>query len=713
MENTKHPKRRNTERYRRTIIAIGLFIVLDLIVLAATLFISHQILEDVVSVNLAGRQRMLSQRIAKTIYAAEAEQSTAQTATGTLAELKAATALFDSTLRGFTVGGSTTGVNGQELRIKALEGEVPRKVLRQAAILWTPYVALIDPLTGEITPAAETIRKASEYSSINSNKLLDVMNQLTSALEENVTEKTDILRMVQIVGVVLAFANFAFIVFKLIGPLRARDALVKRQQRDSAQIFATIRDGLFLLHPDGTIGSQMSASLPAVIGKRVAPGDDFLRILETLVPKKEHEAAKEYISLLFGDRVKESLVASLNPLSQLELRASHDEGRGGAQSSSQGSSVVGKGNSRFVSLLFSRIRGEKNEAGVRQTTHLLVTVHDMSERVRLIQAVKDAEMRAQEEIKGLLDLLELEPAVSRRFLNDTEQSLDAINDALRGAGQTRDYPSTISEIFRCVHHLRGEAVAHSLSLFETLAYRFENILSDLRDRPNLNGEDLLAIPPHLEDIYSRTAKLRSLAERMTSKDAHLTQNAASGHEFGYMLEAIAEKVAANQQKKVRVTADVPDFSKLPESKAAMLRDIAIQLVRNAVVHGIEDAAERVINRKTESGNIHVTLKRLEADKFEFAVRDDGRGVVPDHIRESLVKSGRYSRAEADSLDERALVMKLFEPGISTSPTVDSDAGRGVGLDVVAEKVKIMGAQIRLGSRPNIYTQFTVTFSLAA
>jgi len=70
MENTKHPKRRNTERYRPTIIAIGLFIVFDLIVLAATLFISHQILEDVVSVNLAGRQRMLSQRIAKTIYAA-------------------------------------------------------------------------------------------------------------------------------------------------------------------------------------------------------------------------------------------------------------------------------------------------------------------------------------------------------------------------------------------------------------------------------------------------------------------------------------------------------------------------------------------------------------------------------------------------------------------------------------------------------------------
>jgi two-component system, chemotaxis family, sensor kinase CheA len=455
---------------------------------------------------------------------------------------------------------------------------------------------------------------------------------------------------------------------------------------------ATVREGLFLLNKDGTIGSQMSASFPVVMGQPAAPGMGFLSILKKLVPEKDHEAATEYIDLLFGDRVKESLVASLNPLSQLELR-SPDE--------------AGEMTSRFISLQFSRVKTG------REITHLLVTAQDISDRVRLTQAVKDAEARAQEEIKGLLDLLELEPAVSKRFLIDTEQSLDAINDALRGAGQTRDYPSTISEIFRRVHKLKGEATVHNLTLFETLAHRFETMLSELRDRPNLNGDDLLAIPPHLEDIYSRTAKLRSLAERMSSKDAHLVQSAASGHEFGYMLEALAEKVSANQKKKVRVLADVPDYGSLPEAKAAMLRDIAIQLVRNAVVHGIEDANERVMSSKIETGSIHVTLKRLDADKFEFAVRDDGRGVIPEHIRESLVKSGRYSRAQADALDERALVMKLFEPGISTSATIDNDAGRGVGLDVVAEKVKAMGAQIRLGTRPNLFTQFNIVFAAAA
>ncbi len=693
MKSTEPPKTPSwMGKYRSIIFAIGLFIIFDLAVLVATFFMSQQIADDTAALNLAGRQRMLSQRIAKTIYVAETEQVSSQLSAGTLKELKNASAQFDTTQRGFSVGGAATDTAGQDLKLKPLGGAAQQDLLKQIATLWVPYIALVDPLTGPIAPTAETIRKAADYSRTNSNKILDLANQLTAQFEADVKEKTNLLRIAQVVGILLALANIAYIILALIRKLRESDDLIEQRHREYTHIMATVREGLFLLNKDGTIGSQMSASFPAVLGQPAAPGMDFLSILKRLVPEKDHEAATEYIALLFGDRVKESLVASLNPLSQLELR-----------------SVEGADDmvSRFISLQFSRVKTGK------EITHLLVTAQDISERVRLTQAVKDAELRAQEEIKGLLDLLELEPAVSKRFLVDTEQSLDAINEALRGAGQTRDYPSTISEIFRRVHKLKGEATVHNLTLFETLAHRFETILSELRDRPNLNGDDLLVIPPHLEDIYSRTAKLRSLAERMSSKDAHIVQSAASGQEFGYMLESLAEKVSANQKKKVRVLTDVPDFGSLPEAKATMLRDIAIQLVRNAVVHGIEDANERVMSSKTETGSIHVTLKRLDADKFEFAVRDDGRGVIPEHIRESLVKSGRYSRAEADAFDERALVMKLFEPGISTSATIDNDAGRGVGLDVVAEKVKAMGAKIRLGTRPNLFTQFNIIFAAAA
>jgi signal transduction histidine kinase len=676
-------------KYREVVIAIVCFLLLALAALAANFYASFQTADDATAINLAGRQRMLSQRITKAIYAAENMQTAGQSPAESLKELKTSASLFDATLRAFSNGGNVPGSEGKEAAIKAIDAATQQNLLKQTIALWAPYLALIEPLTGTAAPNTFTIGKAAEYGRANNIKILDLMNQLTSELERGTAKRASDLRMLQLIFAALALLIFLYIVLKAIRTLRASDEITYAQQRENEQIMANVREGLFLLNKDGRISSQMSASLPTILGRTAAPGMDFLSILQDLVPASDHDSAKEYMDLLFGDRVKESLVASLNPLNQLEL--SVDDGEGGKAS-------------RFVSMQFSRVKSGK------QITSLLVTAQDITERVELMQAVKAAEARAQEEIKGLLDLLELEPAVSRRFLADTENTLDAINDALRDAGHTRDYATTVNEIFRRVHKLKGDAAAHKLTLFETLAHRFENLLDNLRGRPSLSGDDLLAIPPHLEDIYSRTAKLRSLADRMSSKDAHLTQAAASGNEVGFMLEALAEKVAANQRKKVRVTTEMPEFGLLPEAKAGVLRDIAIQLVRNAVVHGLEDSNERVMSSKTETGNIHVTLKKVDGNKYEFVVRDDGRGIVPDHIRESLVKSGRYTRLQADGLDERTLVMKLFEPGISTSPAIDTDAGRGVGLDIVAEKVKALGAQIRLGTRPNTFTQFSILFA---
>lgn len=675
-------------KYREIIIAIVCFLILALAALAVNFVASYQVAQDAAEINLAGRQRMLSQRVTKAVFEAEALQIAGKSNADALKELKAAAGLFDGTLRAFNNGGTVQSPAGGEVTLKAATEANLQTPVKQTAGTWSTYQSLIDQATGTAT-SADAVSKAADFGRANNVKILDLMNQLTTELENEAGKRAGTLRMLQLVFAALALLIFLYIVLKAIRSLKANDEVVYARERENAQILANVREGLFLLNKDGTIGSQMSASLPKVLGREAAPGMDFLSILRELVPQRDHEAAKEYMDLLFGDRVKESLVASLNPLNQLEL--SGDDGAGGVSK-------------RYVSMQFSRVKSGK------EITNLLVTAQDITERVQLIQAVQDAEARAQEEVKGLLDLLELEPAVSRRFLQETETTLDAINDALREAGHSRDYPTTINEIFRRVHKLKGDAAMHKLSLFETLAHRFENLLEGLRAKSNLNGDDLLAIPPHLEDIYSRTGKLRALAERMSSKDAHANQAAASGNELGFALEALAAKVATNQKKKVRVTADMPEFGLLPDAKASVLRDIAVQLVRNAVVHGIEDGNERVMSSKTETGTIHVTLKRTEGNKFEFAVRDDGRGIIPEQIRESLVKSGRYTRAQADALDERALVMKLFEPGISTSAAVDADAGRGVGLDIVAEKVKSLGAQIRLGTRPNTFTQFSIAFA---
>ena len=89
-----------------------------------------------------------------------------------------------------------------------------------------------------------------------------------------------------------------------------------------------------------------------------------------------------------------------------------------------------------------------------------------------------------------------------------------------------------------------------------------------------------------------------------------------------------------------------------------------------------------------------------------------RGIVPAHIRSELERSGRYSSAALAAMDDREVVMKIFEPGFSTASSAGIDAGRGVGMDLVKERVSRLGGQLKLASRPNEFTSFALRFAAA-
>lgn len=96
-------------KYREIIFAVALFLLLDMSVLVLNFYISYEISEDALSINLAGRQRMLSQRITKSLLTAQANINQDQSIADALAELKSTTTLFDLTLAAFERGGRVPG----------------------------------------------------------------------------------------------------------------------------------------------------------------------------------------------------------------------------------------------------------------------------------------------------------------------------------------------------------------------------------------------------------------------------------------------------------------------------------------------------------------------------------------------------------------------------------------------------------------------------
>ena len=135
------------------------------------------------------------------------------------------------------------------------------------------------------------------------------------------------------------------------------------------------------------------------------------------------------------------------------------------------------------------------------------------------------------------------------------------------------------------------------------------------------------------------------------------------------------------------------------------------MLRNSVVHGIETPEKRRVAGKDETGRITLSLKR-EGAEFIVELADDGAGMDLAAIRAKGLALGLI-RAEQTLSDEDVMQLVL-EPGFSTASTLTQQAGRGVGMDVVAVEIKKLGGALHMESTPGAGTRFTIRlpFTLA-
>jgi chemosensory pili system protein ChpA (sensor histidine kinase/response regulator) len=135
------------------------------------------------------------------------------------------------------------------------------------------------------------------------------------------------------------------------------------------------------------------------------------------------------------------------------------------------------------------------------------------------------------------------------------------------------------------------------------------------------------------------------------------------------------------------------------------------MLRNAVVHGIELPEERLARGKAETGRIAVRLQR-EGAEVVITVEDDGAGLDIGAIRAKARQMGLLRPAQ-ELTDEEALQL-ILEPGFSTAQRLTQQAGRGVGMDVVATEVKRLGGGLFIESTPAHGARFTIRlpFTLA-
>jgi two-component system, chemotaxis family, sensor kinase CheA len=555
---------------------------------------------------------------------------------------------------------------------------------------------------------AQEARKAIVAARKQGPLLTAALSRVSTSLEAESTRLSSYLRLLMLAALVGAVALGTGLVYFLVA--RRRQAkLLADAQRQTQDILQTVKEGLFLLDESGQIGATYSGSMQRLFKREDIAGVSFEELLQALVPAKTLQTAMRFVEVLWSERTKENLVKSINPLQEVEV--SFDTG-GGQET-------------RWLEFDFHRVKSEG------KLVNLLVSVSDVTQRVRLARELAESREKAQSQVDTLLGVLHVNPQQLRSFLSDSDAAMKMVNAMLREpAREESAFRRKLDSIFRQIHSIKGEAAALGLGTVESRAHEFEDALKEAREKQALSGGDFLPLVVKLDDLFTHLGSIGDLVSRLAQLNygAAATPEEASGEAAAtpraapapvraaddpitQTLAQLVDNVATDRGKKARLVAE--GLGEVPAAYRRAVKDMAVQAVRNALVHGIEAPDFRERSGKPAVGSIKVGFRSEGPNGYRLIVEDDGAGVSLRKIREAAVRRGILTSEDAARLESKQLLSLLFRSGFSTQEVEDEDAGRGIGMNVIAELVKELSGRVGVSTGEGRYTRFTIVLPALA
>ncbi|MCZ6670548.1 MAG: Hpt domain-containing protein [Acidobacteria bacterium] len=175
------------------------------------------------------------------------------------------------------------------------------------------------------------------------------------------------------------------------------------------------------------------------------------------------------------------------------------------------------------------------------------------------------------------------------------------------------------------------------------------------------------------------------------------------------LRDAALDLAKRREKRIEMEILGTEIS-IDRSTLERLLDPLFHLIRNCVDHGIEPRQERLRAGKKSVGRLLLLVTRIGSE-LRVELRDDGRGIDPALLKDRAVEGGWLTPQAADRLGKEEILRLVTLPGVSTHREPDEVSGRGVGMDVVATRIRALGGTLDIDSWPGRGTAFRMQFPL--
>jgi HPt (histidine-containing phosphotransfer) domain-containing protein/PAS domain-containing protein len=548
---------------------------------------------------------------------------------------------------------------------------------------------------------AASIRAGKRVIPLLDSELTAIVADLQAGTARSATE----LRLVMLTGLFIAIVLAALVTTLLLARQR-QDASLREARQQTADILRTVKDGLFLLDEHLVIGASYSSALESLFQRDDFAGLPFEKLLRNIVSEKTLSTALKFVGVLWSERTKENLVKTINPLGEVEVN--FDSGQG-------------KVSTRYLQFEFHRVRVDG------KITHVLVSVSDVSARVDLARELQSSQTQAQAQVDTLLGILHVDPAQLASFLNDSNAAMKMINAVLREpAREENAFRKKLDTLFRQVHSVKGEAAALGLSSIESRAHSFEDDLKILREKSDLSGNDFLPLVIKLDDLLTHLQSVGDLVSRLAR--LHVAATTGNGHEshtdtavierdgpeiaaksdgsVTSMLQQLTARVASENNKEAALQC--MGFDTIPNEYRRIVKDIAVQAVRNSIVHGIESTTDRLGAGKPTQGQLKLIFQELGEAGYKLIAEDDGQGLSTERIKQAALKKGFITPEKAAVLDAKQVFSLLFQPGFSTVENATKDAGRGVGMNLMAGLMQQIGGKVSVATVPGKFTRLTLS-----
>jgi two-component system chemotaxis sensor kinase CheA len=493
-----------------------------------------------------------------------------------------------------------------------------------------------------------------------------------------------ILRQI-ILPFIILIASLA-LYFPLIRGINRLTGNLKAERDEIAAMKDSLKAGLFLMDRDYIIQPQYSRALESVLGESGLEGRNFIDLIRSSLSEKELESLKKYFNIFYKKKFGQDMLDDLNPLAEFN----YVHAKGGAEKTLRGGFVL----------------VEREEGKI----FILGSLEDLTAEVELRRQLAKAEAERQEEMSSVFEIIHVDPAVFRDFVEDMEYEFERINETMKD--QSLSAQEAVDIVFQSVHAIKSNALTVGLNSFSAKVHNLESEIQKMKGREHIPTEELLRLTVAIDKIMKESDNFRAVIDKIQSFSF---QSLTMGMEKNQIRRVLVENLskasrqaAEDLEKKVRLEVLDIDSLALEQGPRRVIKEVLLQLVRNSVYHGIESPPDRRSAGKDEEGCISLSLAVKEG-KIHIRLKDDGRGLDFDQIRQKAKKLHILQKGQED--DKNVLLNAIFAPGFSTAENGGLHAGRGVGLNLVRDRIRSLRGSIRLRTTPGKGTVFSIVIPL--